>query len=125
MKNLELPNLNKYQFHKTTRLRDAEYMVQDVCKYFSLTLSKAANINVVVPEPVTHNLLEDSTTFRVTLKNLKEEFENTKKVIKQTGYLALLLIDCNKTEIRLHFNCTNHMYEKLTRFREMDGKFLY
>lgn len=95
LNNLQLPSINIYQFHKTRRLRDAENIVQDVCNKFSSALLKATNSNVLVPEPVTHNLLQDSIILRVILNNLSKEFENSKQTIQKNQILS---IAANKME---------------------------
>lgn len=75
LSNLDLLSLYQYPFYKSRRIHGVENIVQEVCKHISGIFSKAADINIIVPEPVTRNIIEDSVSFREMLTNLQKEFE--------------------------------------------------
>lgn len=125
LNNLELPCMNDHPFEKTKRISDAKNIVHEVCKNFCEVFSKAASINIVVPETVSNNILDDCSQFRQVIMNLQQEFESTNSVHKQIECLSLLPKEWNKCKIKKYFDCTDYMYRKLHRFREMDGKIIF
>lgn len=125
LNNLDLPLMNDHQFQRTKRVSDAKNIVHDVCKNFCAVFSKAASINIIVPETVSNNILDDCSQFRQVIMNLQQEFEGTNSVHKKIECLSLLPKEWNKSTIKQYFNCTDYMYSKLHRFREMDGKIIF
>lgn len=123
LNSLDLPCMNNHQFRKTKRISDAKNIVHEVCENFSKLFSKAANINIVVPETVTNNILDDCSEFREMIINLQEEVKSTHSVHKKIEYLSLLPKGWNKCKIQQYFDCTDYMYRTLNRFREMDGEY--
>ena len=124
LENLHLDSLKDQNVYKTKRPVDAEILIQNVCCNFATELSKVTNIEICIPESVSKNILQDLSAFRQLLKNLQFQFEKEKFFYKKLEYLALLPMDWNFTKISQFFNCTKHMYNKLTIFRQMDGMFL-
>lgn len=125
LNNLDLPRMNDHQFQRTKRISDAKNMVHDVCKNFCAVFSKATSINIIVPETVSNNILDDCSQFRQVIMNLQDEFESTNSVHKKLECLSLLPKEWNKCKIKQYFNCTDYMYSKIHRFREMDGKITF
>lgn len=123
LNSLDLPCMKDRPFQKTKRISDAKNIVHEVCKNFCEVFSKAANINIVVPETVSSNILDDCSQFRQVIMNLQQEFEITNSVHKKIECLSLLPKEWNKSKIQQYFDCTDYMYRKLNHFREMDGKF--
>lgn len=121
LNSLELPNLNDLQFYKTRRVHDAENIVHDVCKNFTQVMAKATEVDIVVPEPVSRNIIEDSSILRELLSNLQKKFESTETVYGKLEILALLPKNWNRNKIRQYFACTDYMSTKLNQFKEMDG----
>ncbi|CAG9831342.1 unnamed protein product [Diabrotica balteata] len=121
LSSLHMLSFDNQQFSKTKRIYDAEFLIQGVCTNFAKIVAKAGNVNISVPEPVTRNILEDSSVLKEIFKNLQHKFESSTTLRERLEYLALLPINWNRRKIRQYFNCTDYMYQKLSKFRKMDG----
>lgn len=124
LKILGMPDINNTSFFKTRRTTDANKLIHDVCKNIAQKVSVAFDTEVIIPESVTKNVIEDSLVLDKLMKNLRQEYETLNTTFKKLSILALLPIDWKREMIlKQAFNCSRRLYDHLKKFREMDGKF--
>ncbi|KAL7296742.1 hypothetical protein TKK_0010153 [Trichogramma kaykai] len=93
LKILGMPDINNTSFFKTRRTTDANKLIHDVCKNIAPKVSVAFDTEVIVPESVTRNVIEDSLVLNELMKNLRQEYETLNTTFKKLSILALLPID--------------------------------
>ncbi|KAH0549584.1 hypothetical protein KQX54_010599 [Cotesia glomerata] len=116
---LDLPLYEQQALYKTKHQVQAENLVQAVSDKFAEKLSQVADLNITIPDLVNTNLYQDSFALREMIMNLRYFYDNAKTLSEKLEYLSLLPKHWILPKVSQYFSCTNYMWLKLNKFKQM------